>query len=218
MARALGVLLAATLVLALLVSYLQRTPGTPTADANVLRQLREENERLRHEIRSIQSLRGASCDGCSGNTEIAIRSGSDAVTVGSDTGARSSGLLTQLLDVHSHWEWEAIAREMLQPFARISRRMVDDAVDECYKNGTMYFMRAQVIHGELYITDYRAVFFDRHYAPARVMPMLDVLRRHAIPDVDIVVAAVDEPRVKAVVDAQEWPRTVLKYRDGKVRM
>ena len=75
----------------------------------------------------------------------------------------------------------------------------------------MYCMRAQIRANELYITDYRAVFFDRHYAPARIMPLLDVLRRHKIPDVDIVVAAVDEPRIKTLVDAAEWSRTVLKY-------
>ena len=43
------------------------------------------------------------------------------------------------------------------------------------------------------------------------MPLLDVLRRHNIPDVDIVVAAVDEPRIKTMADARDWSRTVARY-------
>ena len=43
------------------------------------------------------------------------------------------------------------------------------------------------------------------------MPLLDVLRRHSIPDVDIVVAAVDEPRIKTMADARDWSRTVARY-------
>ena len=42
------------------------------------------------------------------------------------------------------------------------------------------------------------------------MPLLDVLRRHSIPDVDIVVAAVDEPRIKTMADARDWSRTVAR--------
>ena len=30
--------------------------------------------------------------------------------------------------------------------------------------------RLQIHKGSLWLTDYRAIFFDRHYAPARVMP------------------------------------------------
>ena len=95
--------------------------------------------------------------------------------------------------------------------------------------------------GSLYLTDYRAIFFDRWYAPARVMPLLDALRwqslpypaprgdlsraflgpfsnlsrRHSLPDIDIVFAAVDEPRVKMLVEEAQWTRTVGKY-PGKV--
>ena len=75
----------------------------------------------------------------------------------------------------------------------------------------MYCQRIQIRGNRLYLTDYRAVFFDRHYAPARIMPMLDVLRRHKIPDVDIVVAAVDEPRIKVSADAREWTRMVQRF-------
>ena len=40
------------------------------------------------------------------------------------------------------------------------------------------------------------VHTDRHYAPARVMPLLETLRRHPnMPNVDIVVAGNDEPRL-----------------------
>ena len=65
----------------------------------------------------------------------------------------------------------------------------------CNDNGTMYCSRMQVIDGSLYLTDYRAVFFDRHYAPSRVMPLLETLRRNpTLPDLDIVVAGNDAPR------------------------
>ena len=58
----------------------------------------------------------------------------------------------------------------------------------------MYCSRMQVIDGSLYLTDYRAVFFDRHYAPSRVMPLLETLRRNpTLPDLDIVVAGNDAP-------------------------
>jgi hypothetical protein len=56
----------------------------------------------------------------------------------------------------------------------------------------------QIYDGSLYLTDYRAIFFDRHYAPARIMPILETLRRHPnLPNMDLVVAGNDEPRVPA---------------------
>ena len=58
--------------------------------------------------------------------------------------------------------------------------------------------RNQIYGGSLYLTDYRAIFFDRHYAPARIMPILETLRRHPnLPNMDLVVAGNDEPRVPA---------------------
>jgi len=113
------------------------------------------------------------------------------------------------------WDWSSMAKEMLQPFTVFTREMLDAAVATCFDNGTMYCARAQVHRGSLYLTDYRAIFFDRWYAPARVMPLLDALRWHSLPDIDIVFAAVDEPRVKMLVEEAQWTRTVGKY-PGKV--
>ena len=53
--------------------------------------------------------------------------------------------------------------------------MLRAGVKSCFDNGTMYCQRIQVRQGRLYLTDYRAIFFDRHYAPARIMPMLEVM-------------------------------------------
>ena len=90
------------------------------------------------------------------------------------------------------------------------------AVATCNDNGTMYCQRMQVHKGRLYLTDYRAIFFDRHYAPSRVLPLLEALRRHpTMPDVDIVVAGNDEPRVPAVPgDQYSWTRTCAKFPGG----
>ena len=69
--------------------------------------------------------------------------------------------------------------------------------------------------GRLYVTDYRAIFFDRYYAPSRVMPLLETLRRHPnLPDVDIVVAPNDEPRVKTLVDRKFWTRLCSRFPGG----
>ena len=124
-------------------------------------------------------------------------------------------LAAQLLDLHSHWDWRAIAKEMLLPFAYIDRPMLENAVRTCFENGTMYCTRIQVVANRLYITDYRAIFFDRHYAPARIMLLLELLKRRSIPDLDLVVAAVDEPRVKTKVESREWSRMIQRYPAAK---
>ena len=94
--------------------------------------------------------------------------------------------------VHTRWEWTLLVKELLLPFETITTHMLDSAVKTCFDNGTMYCMRAQVIGGNLYITDYRAIFFDRYYAPSRVMPLLETLRRHPhLPDLDLVVVLGD---------------------------
>jgi len=71
----------------------------------------------------------------------------------------------------------------------------------------------QVIKGSLYITDYRAIFFDRHYAPARILPILETLRRHPnLPDMDLVVAGNDEPRVPSSPgDRFSWSKTCKRW-------
>jgi hypothetical protein len=63
----------------------------------------------------------------------------------------------------------------------------------------------------MYLTDYRAIFFDRHYAPARVMPLLAALRRHAtMPNIDIVVAGNDEPKVPAYAGERLAPIDMMR--------
>ena len=44
----------------------------------------------------------------------------------------------------------------------------------------------QVIDGRLFITDLRAIFFDRNYGPARIMSLLETLRRWPVPNFDAV--------------------------------
>ena len=53
--------------------------------------------------------------------------------------------------------------------------------------------RAQIIDGRLYITDIRSIFFDRHYAMARIMPILLTLKEHKLPDIDAVFSGTDYP-------------------------
>ena len=65
-------------------------------------------------------------------------------------------------------------------FAGIEREQLETAVGACYDNGTMYCQRMQIYEGSLYLTDYRAIFFDRHYAPARILPLLETLRRNPV--------------------------------------
>lgn len=67
-----------------------------------------------------------------------------------------------LLAIHTQWDWPALASELLQPFGVVSQQQLSQALSECFKNDTMYCLRAQVVGGKLFITDYRAIFFDRH--------------------------------------------------------
>ena len=41
------------------------------------------------------------------------------------------------------------------------------------------------------------------------------MRRHKLPDLDLVVAAVDEPRIKLRVGASLWGQVVSKYPGGE---
>jgi hypothetical protein len=131
------------------------------------------------------------------------------------TNAQLQEQLKASLAVHEHWNWDRIVHSLLQPFALITPSMIDAAVRTCYDNGTMYCLRAQISQGKLYITDYRAIFFDRYFAPSRVLPLLETLRQHpGLPDVDLVIAAVDEPRIKTLVHPKEWTRLCARYPAG----
>eukprot|EP00966_Prymnesium_polylepis_P170978 3952123-Prymnesium_polylepis.1 len=66
--------------------------------------------------------------------------------------------------------------------------------------------RAQVINGRLYVTDLRAIFFDRHYAMARVMPLLLAMKRFPVPDLDAVFSGTDYPIMEIPRDAAHMKR------------
>ena len=138
-----------------------------------------------------------SCD-CSSTSTSATAAAPAASAAPAAQAATSAGGLNMtqlLLQAHSKWDWRAIVTEMLQPWMRIEPAQLETAVAACNDNGTMYCQRMQIYDGNLYLTDYRAIFFDRHYAPARIMPILETLRRHPnLPNMDIVVAGNDEPR------------------------
>ena len=121
-----------------------------------------------------------------------------------------------LLLAHRLWDWRSIVRDMLQPWPRIELSQLDAGVAACH-NSSMYCSRLQVVDGRLYITDYRAIFFDRHYAPSRIMPILETLRRNPrMANLDIVVAANDEPRVPAIPgDRTSWTKTCTRWPGGR---
>ena len=126
--------------------------------------------------------------------------------------------------VHTRWDWKSIVHDMFLLWPRVEEEQLTAAVASCNNNGTMYCQRMQVIRGTLYLTDYRAIFFDRHYAPARVLPLLETLRRHPqLPDMDLVVAGNDEPRAPAVAGdryswsntCDRWPGSTVGRREGR---
>ena len=111
----------------------------------------------------------------------------------------SSDLSAALLEAHAHWDWHQLVKEMLLPFsAGIEEMQLETGVKRCNDNGTMYCTRIQVVANRLYLTDYRAIFFDRHYAPARIMLLRELLKRRSIPDLALVVAVVRRRRWRMV--------------------
>lgn len=70
----------------------------------------------------------------------------------------SDGLSKSLLQAHGTWDWKAIATELLSPWGMISQQQLQLGVDNCFDNGTMYCARLQVHQGNLYLTDYRAMY------------------------------------------------------------
>ncbi|KAL3898640.1 MAG: hypothetical protein SGPRY_012801 [Prymnesium sp.] len=121
----------------------------------------------------------------------------DASALASAAGAKEEEAeASPLLALHRQWDFKMMVAEMLSPFDHITKDSIRAGVASCFQNGTMYCARAQVVNNQLFITDYRAIFFDRQYAPSRIMPLLSLLRDHSVPDVDLVIAANDEPRIK----------------------
>lgn len=70
-----------------------------------------------------------------------------------------------LLLAHRLWDWKAIVTELLQLWPSIELSQLETGVDNCH-NSAMYCQRFQIHKGSLYIVDYRAIFFDRHYVRA----------------------------------------------------
>jgi len=130
--------------------------------------------------------------------------------------AVAGGMAEMLLKAHAKWDWRMIATERMQPWPTITKQQLLTGVKTCNASA-MYCQRMQIYKGALYLTDYAAIFFDRHYAPARVMPILETLRRHPnLPDIDIVVAGNDEPRVPAIPgDHRSWTRTCERWPGGR---
>ena len=96
---------------------------------------------------------------------------------------------------HQPWVWSALVMNALRPFDRLSGgitlRGLRLAEQKC-KIST-WCHRAQVINGRLYVTDLRSIFFDRHYAMARVMPLLLAMKHFAVPNLDAVFSGTDYP-------------------------
>ena len=106
------------------------------------------------------------------------------------------------------WYWTDLILDSLRPFERlnggITRAGLRLAEQKC--KVSTWCHRAQVIDGRLYITDVRAIFFDRHYAMARVMPLLLTLQRFKLPDFDAVFSGTDYPIMEIPRDAAHMHR------------
>ncbi len=178
----------------------RRTPPQDDAEPELAR-LRRANQMLRRKLRA----------------RDAALSNLDTQQPTSPTAQTNATSFNQiLLSAHSHWDWKSIATELLQPWTRITPKNLESAVRACHDNGTMYCQRMQIVDGRLYLTDYRAIFFDRKYAPARVMPLLETLRRNpGLPNLDIVVSGNDEPRFPAVPgEADRWDKMCERWPAG----
>ncbi len=191
------------------ITQLRHTNAALKRRADEVDVLQRQLDRLEAKI-SEASAQAAPCVASSSSVLVSgARSGS-GTAASSGSGANISA--AALLNVHTRWDWRSIVDEFLRPWPAISREQLDSAVAAC--NGSaMYCQRFQVHNGKLFITDYAAIFFDRHYAPARVLPLLDTLRRHPrLPNLDIVVAGNDEPRVHNVPgDRSQWRRSCQRY-------
>jgi hypothetical protein len=157
--------------------------------------------RLERELASLQSRRGSLLSGAH-----IVAGGADGAPVAS-LGASSSpsapgGAKRQL------WYWTDLVLDSLRPFERlnggITRAGLRLAEQKC-KIST-WCHRAQVIDGRLFITDLRAIFFDRHYAMARVLPLLLTLQNFKLPDLDAVFSGTDYPIMELPRDAAHMHR------------
>ena len=185
--------------------------GQVDSQSREIKLLRASNSKLRAKLARLEQLSASAAP-----PPLARPCGTDGSSAGRSAGSSAGAIvreeLSAAVDVHGHWDWSILVHELLLPFDQVTEHMLEAAVRTCDDNGTMYCLRAQVIGGHLYITDYRAIFYDRYYAPSRVLPLLETLRRHPnLPDVDLVVAAVDEPRIKTLVTPKYWSRLCTAY-------
>jgi len=106
------------------------------------------------------------------------------------------------------WSWSSLIMSALRPFEKlnggITLRGLRLAEQKC--KVSTWCHRAQVIGGRLYITDLRAIFFDRHYAMARVMPLLLAVKHFPVPDLDAVFSGTDYPIMELPRDAAHMQR------------
>ena len=94
------------------------------------------------------------------------------------------------------WYWTDMTMDFLRPFENLNGGITRDGLrlaEQKCKIST-WCHRAQIIGGRLYITDLRGIFYDRHYSMARVMPILETMRRWpGLPDLDAVFQGTDYP-------------------------
>eukprot|EP00854_Cymbomonas_tetramitiformis_P016657 gene16657-19789_t len=73
----------------------------------------------------------------------------------------------------------------------ITPEMLDKAAKRVERAGVAF--RAQIINQRLYIEDIKALWFLRDYTPSRVQMLVEVLRRHKVPDLEAVFNSGDYP-------------------------
>lgn len=155
--------------------------------------------RLERELALLQGRRGSPLSGTP--STAAGTGGATAVSLGASSSSPAPAK-RQL------WYWTDLVLDSLRPFERlnggITRAGLRLAEQKC--KVSTWCHRAQVIDGRLYITDIRAIFFDRHYAMARVMPLLLTLQRFKLPDLDAVFSGTDYPIMEVPRDAAHMHR------------
>ena len=176
-------------------------PRCPTAQATcgtqlaAIERLKDENARLRKQLDSAQQAAPSSTALTAASTAAAAAS-SPTTVVG------VAGKKTQM------WYWTDIIMDALRPFEKlnsgITMRGLRLAEQKC--KVSTWCHRAQVIGGRLYVTDIRSIFFDRHYAMARIMPLLLTMQRWPVPDLDAVFSGTDYPIMEIPRDAAHMAR------------
>jgi hypothetical protein len=179
--------------------------GECASQAVRIGQLEQSLNELRMHARSLQQQRQQQQQqGGGGTPASAATSSSGAIVVSPSATSGSS----PSPPTRQFWSWTGLVMNTLRPFEKlnggITLRGLRLAEQKC-KIST-WCHRAQVIDGRLYITDLRAIFFDRHYAMARVMPLLLAMKRFPVPDLDAVFSGTDYPIMEIPRDAAHMSR------------